>query len=405
MVRVKEEVVLGSLLFLSSFFPYFYLSLPLIYALGIYLRLKYFPAFVSAILLLFSPLHSAIILIAYVLFFIDRRFSISFLLTTFFSILTENYLTLLLGFAIDRRGLIASGIFFLILAGVTFNTTYGNLAFFLFVAGVISTLIENKVKIDAKTSAIVYLSSLLVYFHLPYLIPILVSFSPLTSLLFSPFQPYLAIIALKKLGDFKKIKWGGKVFNLLPSLVSFLYPPLALSSISDVLRKREFVFYLIPFLISIVFFGLGDYSNFQLLAIISLVLLASRYINISKVISSIMILKNFYPYIISVVLEFLAFYFFYLNIPNFILLSIVAIAISFPIIFNPYPLFLSFLSLVNPYVGLSSMRWFSSIFLIIPLIAYLYFKFPIYPYVFYVVGVCLSIVGIRKLVNLNCPLS
>ncbi|WP_238693707.1 hypothetical protein [Saccharolobus solfataricus] len=130
----------------------------MVYALASYLGLKYIPPIVSSILLIFSSLHAFLVLIPYPLLFLDKRFTISFLLSTFFAMLTENYLILLLAFALDRRGLISSGLFLLILGGVFMNVEYGNAAFFLIVAGVISTLIETKIKIDHKTSAVVYIS-------------------------------------------------------------------------------------------------------------------------------------------------------------------------------------------------------------------------------------------------------
>ncbi|WP_238842077.1 hypothetical protein [Sulfolobus sp. E11-6] len=239
MEKFREEAILGTLLLLCSFLLkdqyFFYLSILLVYALASYLGLKYFPVFVSSILLIFSPIHAFLVLLPYPLLYLDKKFSISFLLSTFFAMLTENYLVLLLGFALDKKGLISSGIFFLILGGVFMNVDYGNIAFFLIVAGVISTLVETKIKIDTKTSTAVYLSSLLIFYKIPYLVPFLLSFSPLASLLFSPFYPFLGLISVKYIA--KRFNW--KLLNIVPTILSFLYPPLSLSSSYDVINSNN----------------------------------------------------------------------------------------------------------------------------------------------------------------------
>jgi len=141
-----------------------------IISLGILLRLKYFPPFVSSILLLYSPFHALITLLAFPLLYIDRKFSLSFSLATLFSLLTQNYLILFLAGTLEKRGLIISGIMFLILSALTMHEEYGNIAYFLLVAGVISAIIEGKISL--RTSAVIYLSALSVdniFTHLKYL--------------------------------------------------------------------------------------------------------------------------------------------------------------------------------------------------------------------------------------------
>lgn len=401
MLRIREEVTLGSLLFLLSFLlpHYFYFSLILVYALSSYLRLKYFPPFVSAVLLLFSPIHSLLVLLAYPLLFFERRYSISFLLSTLFALLTENYLVLLLAFALEKRGLIASGILFLIISFFFTNSLYGELGYFLLLAGVISAVIEEKAKISLKTSAIVYLSSLAVYFKFPYLIPILISFSPLTSLLFSPFYPFMSIIALKHLE--KKFK----VVGIIPSMASFFYPPLALSPFSNLIKdnsKLVILYYVIPFAISLYFFVTGYYDLSQLFSIFSIFLLAIKYlnkyvINLSK--RAVKRFITFYPYVISMLLVFLAFYLYFYDLFYLTVTLLTAIAISFPFkkIIDPYALSIAFLSLVNPFSGISSSLSRNSYpFLTIPLVAVLSFHFSPIGWIFYAIGVLMSLVRVKS---------
>ncbi|WP_236749093.1 hypothetical protein [Acidianus manzaensis] len=409
--KIKEETILGTLLFISSFYlgeHYFYLSIILIYALASYLQLKYFAPIVSSILLVFSPLHSLLVLIPYPLLFLNRRFSISFLLSTFFALLTENYLVLLLSFSLDRKGLISSGIFFLILSGIFMNVGYGNLAFFLLVSGVISTLVEERIKIDIKTSAVIYLSSLLMFFKLPYVIPFLLSFSPLSSLLSSPFYPFLALISLKYLAKrINKIKF----MNIIPTIFSFLYPSLSFSSSYDMIsanktninkydKMLDTLYYLVPFIFSLYFFIEGDYGLFQFLSISSIFLILLRYWKYLLRIKNQII--TFSPYIISISLIFSALYFYYMDLFKFTLLIVSAIAMSFPIKVNPIGLPISFLSLINPIVGIaSSINRYSFIFLIIPLIGYLYFHISILTWIFYAIGVILYLIAHEKALREN----
>lgn len=404
-MRVKEEVTLGTLLFLTSYlFPhYFYFSLILIYALASYLRLKYFPAFVSAILLVFSPFRSFLVLLAYPLLFMDRRYAISFLLSTFFALLTKNYLVLLLSFALEKRGLITSGILFVAISFLFTNSLYGDLGYFLLLSGVISAVIEEKTKISLKTSAIVYLSSLALYFKIPYLIPILTSFSPLTSLLFSPFYPFMSLIALKYLE--KRIK----IIGIIPSIASFFYPPLALSPFSNMTKdnsKLVMLYYIIPFSISLYFFATGHYELSQLFSIFSISLLAIRYsnyvLNIAKKLVRPLVI--FYPYIISAFLVFLASYFYFYNLPYLTVTLLAAIVISLPSIkkINPYPLGIALLSLVNPISGISSsLSKISYPFLIIPLVGVLFFHSSLFSWVFYAIGVSLSLARVEKQIRGN----
>ncbi|WP_240931349.1 hypothetical protein [Acidianus sulfidivorans] len=404
--KFREEIILGTLLFLSSFFlgtHYFYFSIILIYALASYLQLRYFAPIVSSILLLFSPFHALLVLVPYPLLFINRRFSLSFLLSTFFALLTKNYLVILLAFSLEKRGLISSGLFFLILAGILMNVEYGNVAFFLLVSGVISALIEEKIKIDIKTSAAVYLSSLLIFFKIPYLIPFLLSFSPLSSLLFLPFYPFLALISIKYFAKrFKKIK----LLNIVPTLLSFLYPSLSLSASYDMVSNNKsttavyekllnILYYLIPFIYSLYFIIQGEYDVFQFLALSTIFLIGLKFWKyLSRVKNGVL---TFSPYLISVALLFLAFDLYYLNTIDFVLLSISAIVISFPVKIDPLGLPLGFLSLINPIVGLSSsISRFSFIFLLIPLIGYIYFHFSILAWIFYAIGVSLYLIRISR---------
>jgi len=105
-----KEVIAGSLLILSSFFPHYFLtSLFLIYAFASFFRLKYFPPFVSVILLFSSPLHALLSILPYPLLFVDRKISISYFLSLAFSFLFNNLLLLLSLSTLERRGVFLSG--------------------------------------------------------------------------------------------------------------------------------------------------------------------------------------------------------------------------------------------------------------------------------------------------------
>lgn len=402
-MRIKEEVVLGALLFLSSFIipNYFYFAIILVYALASYLQLRYFPPFVSAILLIFSPFHSFLVLLAYPLLFVNRRYTISFLLSILFTLLAKNYLVLLLSVSLEKRGLIASGILFLILSFLITTSSYGELGYFLIFAGVISAVIEEKVKISLKTSAVVYLSSLALIFKTPYIIPALTSFSPLTALLFSPFYPFFSLISLKYVE--KKIKGIG----LIPSLASLFYPPLALSPSSNMIQNNSkiiILYYVIPFAFSLYFFGIGNYDLSQFFTLSSLFLIGVKYGNYLRQEPYIRYLKQvgkvmliFYPYIISAFLLFIASYFYFYNVFDLAVILTSAIVISFPVKVNPYGLAIGVLSLINPLVGISSsMEKFSFIFLVIPLIGVIFFHFSSLSWIFYAIGVVLYMLRANK---------
>lgn len=216
---MRWDIILGPLLFLSSFYHHFVLSLLLVYALACYLGAREFPPFVSALLIPFSPLHSLLVLLPYPLLFVrDRAFTLTFLLSAFFALVTGNYLVLTLS-VLERRGLIVSGIAFLISAAViqSLSVYLGNLAFFLLVAGVISSILETRFHFSLRTRGAIFLSSLAIYFHQPWLVPLLASVSPLTAVIYSPFNPWFLTIAPLYL----KRKW----LWVIPAVASFFSPP------------------------------------------------------------------------------------------------------------------------------------------------------------------------------------
>ena len=387
MDKLRLEIILGSLLFILSFFPRYCLYLLAIISLGILLRLKYFPPFVSSILLIYSPFHALITLLTFPLLYIDRKFSLSFSLATLFSLLTQNYLILFLAGALEKRGLIISGIMFLILSALTMHEEYGNIAYFLLVAGVISAIIEGKISL--RTSAVIYLSALAFYFKLPFLIPAIVSFSPLVSLLFSPFYPYFAIISIKYAENFRKLKF----LNFIPPALSFINPFLSFSSLYDVIRKREiFLYILLPLFSAIYFVIEGEYTQEEIISISIIFLFTLNILRgYYKMIISFM--DKYSQFIISLALDFIAYKFFLFNLEIFLTIVLSSIVISLPKLkISVYPFFASIISLVNPFVGLSAVQRLSSLFVFIPLFFYIEMHYSVYSVVFYIIGASLGIV-------------
>ncbi len=381
-MNLRVEITLGSLLFVSSFFPHYCLSLLAIISVGILLKAKYFPPFVSALLLLSSPFHAILTLLSFPLLYLDRKFSASFSLSVLFSLLTQNYLILFLGGALEKRGLIISGIMFLILSVI--NNSFGDIAYFLLIAGVISAIIEGKISL--KTSVVIYLSALAFYYHLPFLIPAIVSFSPLVSLLYSPFYPYFAVISLKYAS--KKLKF----LNYLPPALSFLNPSLSLSSLYDAVKERNLLFYLVlPFFSSIFFVIEGEYFQEEFIFLSLVILFAVNLLhNYYKI--PLSFLENYYEFIISGLLIFISFYFFLFNLSIFIPLVLSSIIISMPKFrISVYPFFASIMSLVNPFVGISALQRLSPLFVFIPLLFYFEFHYSVYSVIFYMIGSALSI--------------
>ncbi|WP_205737152.1 hypothetical protein [Acidianus infernus] len=387
MDKLRLEIILSALLFISSFFPHYCLYLLTIISFGILLRLKYFPPFVSSVLLLFSPFHALITLLAFPLLYIDRKFSISFSLATLFSLLTQNYLILFLAGALEKRGLIISGIMFLILGALTMNEGYSNIAYFLLIAGVISAIIEGKISL--RTSAVIYLSALAFYFKLSFFIPAIVSFSPLVSLLFSPFYPYFAIISIKYVSKFRRLKF----LNYVPSALSFINPFLSFSSLYDAIMKREiFLYILLPLFSSIYFIMKGEYIQEE---IISISIIFLFILNILRGYYKLIIsfIDKYSQFIISLALDFIAYKFFLFNLEIFLIIVLSSIIISLPKLKTSiYPFFASIMSLVNPFVGLSAVQKLSSLFVFIPLFFYIEMHYSVYSVIFYIIGAFLGMV-------------
>jgi len=94
-------------------------------------------------------------------------------------------------------------------------------AYMLLVAGVISALVEDR--LSPRISFVAISSSLLVNFHLYFLLPLTLTFFPWFAIPFAYFNPYLLFLTLKVLE--KKFKYA----SVLPALFSFLLPSLSLS--------------------------------------------------------------------------------------------------------------------------------------------------------------------------------
>ncbi|WP_236752883.1 hypothetical protein [Acidianus sp. HS-5] len=391
-MKLRLEITLGSLLFISSFFPHYCLSLLAIISAAVILKLKYFPPFVSALLLLSSPFHALLALFSFPLLYLDRKSSLSFSLATLFSLLTQNYLILFLAGALEKKGLIISGIMFLILSAVLSMNSLGNIAYFLLISGVISAIIEGRISL--RTSAVIYLSALAFYFKLPFLIPAIVSFSPLVSLLYSPFYPYFAIISLKYARSFKKVK----ILNYLPPLFSFINPSLSISSLYDVVKGKElFLYILLPFFSLVYFVIEGEYLQEEILFFsLAILFIVNMFRSQYKPIVSF--IEKYYYFFISALLIFISvkFFFFDLHILTPLILSSIAISLpEFKI--SVYPLFASLLSLINPFVGISAVQRLSPLFVLIPLLFYFEFHYSAYSVIFYMIGGALSIFIVKDI--------
>ncbi|WP_369610456.1 hypothetical protein [Sulfurisphaera javensis] len=379
-MKYKEEIFAGSLLFLSSFFPHFEISLLLIYAYASYFRLKYFSPFISALLIPFSPIHALLSILPYPFLFLDRKAGISYYVSLAFSLFTQNYILMLFLSFLDRKGLLSAGISLLVVTAFlqgNYIVTFGNTAFMLILAGIISSLIEGR--ISQKTSIVAVSSAVLVYFHLYFLLPALLIFSPWVSLLFAYFNPYLGLIALAELK--RKLKYA----DIIPSFFSFLYPPLSLTLI----RKTPSYFLLIPLASAIYLFLTFNYTLLNQIEYLILLVLVTRYFPYFRVAR---ILKDYYVYMTSVMLVFLGVYFYFLNLPFFTLFMLTALAISFPLKAEIKGLPIAVLSLANPVYGLGlASKRYSGVFLLIPLIAFIFFHYPLYSYFFSLAGVIISL--------------
>ena len=379
-----KEVIAGSLLLLSSFFPHYFLpSLFLIYAFSSFFRLKYFPPFVSVILLFFSPLHALLSILPYPLLFLDRKMSISYLLSLAFSFLFNNFLLLLSLSTLEKRGVFLSGLTLLVLSTIFPSLAVSDKAYILLVAGVISALIEDK--LSPRVSFIAISSSLLINFHLYFLLPLTLAFFPWLAIPFAYFNPFLLLVTLKVLE--KKFKHA----SVLPVLFSFLLPSLSLS-LAD---KRRTTLYLIPpLVIAIYFFLVGNYNSVVFLSLSSLFLLAVYYLPVKKIANTI---YRIYPFLISLSLLILAVYFFF-NLTYFLLLTLTAISIVFPYKVKIKGLAFALLSLINPFAGISvSLFDYPGFFLVVPLVGYLFFHYSLLSYVFVEIGFLLHYLKDLKL--------
>jgi len=381
-----REVIAGSLLFLSSFFPHYFLpSLFLIYAFASFFKLRYFSPFVSVLLLFFSPLHALISILPYPLLFVDKKLSLSYLLSLAFSFLFNNLLLILSVSTLERRGVLLSGLSLLVAAAVipSFSDILGDKAYMLLVAGVISSLVEDK--LSPRISLATISSSVLVNFHLYFLLPLTLAFFPWLAIPFAYFNPYLLFLTLKVLE--KKFKHA----SVLPALFSFLLPSLSLS-----LVNKRVMFYLIPpLVVDIYFFWIGDYNSSMFLSISLLFLLAVYNLPI-KTLSQI--LYRVYPSLISLSLLFLAVYFYFFNLTYFALLTLTATALVFPVKVKIKGLAFALLSLINPYAGVSvSLFDYPAFFLVVPIVGYILFHYSLLSYVFVETGFLLYYVKNVKL--------
>jgi len=381
-----REVIAGSLLFLSSFFPHYFLpSLFLIYAFASFFRLRYFSPFVSVLLLFFSPLHALLSLLPYPLLFADRKLSLSYLLSLAFSFLFDNYFLLFSLSTLERRGVFLSGLTLLIASVIfhSFSDILSYKAYMLLVAGFISALVENRLSL--RVSSVALTSSLLVNFHLYFLLPLTLTFFPWLAILFAYFNPYLLFLSLKVLE--KKFKHA----SVLPALFSFLLPSLSLS-----LVNKRVMFYLIPpLVVDIYFFLIGNYNSSMFLSISLLFLLAVYNLPIKMLFKT---LYRVYPSLISLSLLFLAVYFYFFNLTYFALLTLTAIALVFPMKVKIKGLAFALLSLINPFAGVSvSLFDYPAFFLVVPLVGYILFHYSLLSFVLVEIGFLLYYVKNAKL--------
>ncbi|MCY0863295.1 MAG: hypothetical protein OWQ52_12845 [Metallosphaera prunae] len=377
---MRWDVVLGPLLFLSSFYPHFTLSVLVVYALAYYIGAKDFPPLVSAFLIPFSPVHALLTLLPYPLLFVkDRPFTLTLLLSTFFALVTGNYLILTLS-VLERKGLITSAIIFLISSAVFLDqaVSLGNIAFFLLVAGVISSILESKFHFSLRTRGAIFLSSLAVYFHQPWLVPLLSSVSPLIALVYSPFNPWLVSVAPLHLE--KRWKWSW----IVPVIASFFSPVISLSLVT-----KKVVYGLIGlFVVSLVLFALGMYTGVE---IVSLALIGSvTWSYVKKVAGKMRGIPI--RIVLAIALQGLALLY-YSDLFRFVLLSLVAISFVAPKM-NVRALSFSVLSLLNPFAGLGEAVPY---FLVVPLVGVIYFHFPVISWVIYAVGSLLDWLPNRKI--------
>jgi len=379
-----KEAIAGSLLILSSFSPHYFLpSLFLIYVFASFFKLRYFPPFVSVILLFFSPLHAFLSILPYPLLFIDKKLSLSYFLSLAFSFLFNNLLLLLSLSTLERRGVLLSGLSLLMFSAILPSLSVGDKAYMLIVAGVISALIEDK--LSPRISLVAISSSLLVNFHLYFLLPLTLAFFPWLAIPFAYFNPYLLFITLKVLE--KKFKYA----SALPALFSFLLPSLSLSLVN----KREMFYLILPLVMDIYFFLIGDYNSSMFLSISLLFLLAVYNLPIKTLFQ---ILYRVYPSLISLSLLFLAVYFYFFNLTYFALLTLTAIALVFPVKVKIKGLAFALLSLINPFAGVSvSLFDYPAFFLVVPLVGYILFHYSLLSYVFVLFGFLLYYVKNVKL--------
>lgn len=384
-VKYREEIFAGALLFLASFYPHFDISLLLIYTYASYFRLKYFSPFVSVLLLPFSPIHALLSILPYPFLFFDKKMGLSYYFSLAFSLFTQNYLLMFFLSFLDRRGLISGGISLLVLTAFlqgNYLVPLGNTAFMLILAGVISSLIEGR--ISKTTSIVVTTSAIFVYFHLYFVLPAILIFAPWTSLLFAYFNPFLVVISLAEL------KRTIKIGEIIPSLLSFIYPPLSLTLI----KKTSSYLLLIPLAVEIYSFVLFKYNMLNQIELITLFLIAVRYIPYLKIVE---LIKKYYHIILSVGLVFIGAYYYFFNIDYLLLILGSAIIITFPYMIDIRGLPIAVLSLLNPVAGLGlSNRKYTAFFLLIPLIGYIYFHFSVYSYIACELGFLFSYINFRS---------
>jgi len=173
----------------------------------------------------------------------------------------------------------------------------------LLVAGVISALAEDR--LSPRISFVAISSSLLVNFHLYFLLPLPLTFFPWLAIPFAYFNPYLLLLTLKVLE--KKFKYA----SALPALFSFLLPSLSLSLVD----KRRTALYLIPpLVIDVYFFLSGNYNNVVFLSLSLIFLLAVYHLPVKSIAKA---LYHIYPSLISLSLLLLAVYFYFFNLTYF----------------------------------------------------------------------------------------